>query len=114
MAIVQGTLLYAPELTWNGRVGMEGGYQRAINRMGRTGLGVFKSTPTGIVTAESGLTRARALPDQGSPEKIPTRDKSDRLRAATVLRPGEPVEKQEWSQGRAFPGTTVVDEKTRL
>ena len=58
MALVQGTMLYAAELTWNGQTGVEGGYQRAINRMGRSTLGAFKYTPQGIVTAESGLTLA--------------------------------------------------------
>ena len=35
MAIVQGTLLYAAELPWNGQTAMEGEYQATINRMGR-------------------------------------------------------------------------------
>ena len=38
MAIVQGTMLYASELTWNGKKGLEGEYQKAINRMGRATL----------------------------------------------------------------------------
>ena len=61
MAIVQGTMLYGAELTWNGKKTIEGEYQAAISRMGRTTLGVFPSTPRGIVTAESGLTPARPL-----------------------------------------------------
>ena len=36
-ASVQGTLMYAAELTWNGRKGMKGECQTAINRMGLAG-----------------------------------------------------------------------------
>ena len=60
---MQGALLYATELTWNGREGVEGEYQAAINCMGRATLGALHSTPLGIVAAESGLTLARAPPD---------------------------------------------------
>ena len=63
-AIVRGTMLYAAELTWNGRNGVEGEYEQAINRIGRATLGAFQSTPLGIVAAESGLTPARALLDR--------------------------------------------------
>ena len=58
VALVQGTMLYASEFTCNGVKGVKGEYQRAINRMGRATLGVFRSTPLGIVAAES---RLRAL-----------------------------------------------------
>ena len=61
MAIIQGTMLYAPELMWNGGKGIEGEYQAAINRMGRATLGAYRSTPLGMVAAESGLVPARAL-----------------------------------------------------
>lgn len=61
-AIVQGTMLYASEITWNGGVGVEGD-QRAINRMGWATLGVFWSTPLGSIAAESGLAPTRALLD---------------------------------------------------
>ena len=40
---------------------MGGEYQGAINRMGRSTLGAFRSTPQGIIAAESGLTPARVL-----------------------------------------------------
>ena len=60
-ALVQGTILYAAELTWNGKKGVEKEYQDAINRMGRATTGAFRSMPLGIVAAESGLTPARAL-----------------------------------------------------
>ena len=61
MAIIQGTMLYTSELTWNGGKGVEGEYQAAINRMGRATLGAYRSTPLGMVVAESGLVPARAL-----------------------------------------------------
>ena len=38
-AIVQGTMLYASELTWNGQDKVEGPYQLDINRMARATLG---------------------------------------------------------------------------
>lgn len=40
MALIQGTMLYASEPTWNGRTRAEGEYQRAINRMGRATLDI--------------------------------------------------------------------------
>ena len=63
MAVIQGTLLYAAELTWSRRKSMEGEHQEAINCMGRATLGAFRSTSTGVVVAESKLTPARALLD---------------------------------------------------
>ena len=39
MSLVQGTMLYVAELTWSGQRGVEGEYQRAINRMARSTLG---------------------------------------------------------------------------
>lgn len=45
MPLVQGTVLYAAELTWSGQKGVEGEYQRAINRMARSAIWVFRSTP---------------------------------------------------------------------
>ena len=63
MAPVQETMLYASELTWNSGKGVNGDYQMAINRMCRATLGVLRSTPIGIIAAESGLTLARALLD---------------------------------------------------
>lgn len=44
-AIVQGTMLYPSELTWNGSK-MEGEIQTAINWMGRAFLGVRRTTPS--------------------------------------------------------------------
>ena len=63
MSLVQGTMLYAAELSWSGRKGIEGEYQRAINRMARSTLWAFGSTPQGTLAAENGLTPARALLD---------------------------------------------------
>ena len=121
-------MLYAAELAWNGGRGVEGEYQRAINRMGRSTLGAFQSPPLGIVAAESGHIPARALlnyrqarfaqrlharPRDGKgPEEILTRDGAaltTRLRAAASLRPGDTVETQEWGTRRTFPGQVVVD-----
>ena len=39
MAIIQGTMLYASELTWGGGRGVEGEQQVAINRMDKATLG---------------------------------------------------------------------------
>ena len=69
-AIVQGNMLYASELTWSRQKKVEGEYQRAINRMCRATLGAFRSTPLGIVAAESGLTPARALLDHRQAKSI--------------------------------------------
>ena len=128
-AVVQGTMLYAAELTWNGKKKVEGEYQQAINRMGRAKLGAFRSTPLGIVAAESGLTPARALlnhrqarfaqrlyarpQDGGGPEEILERESTltTRLRAAAALCQGETVEQQQWGTTRRFPGRIVVEKR---
>ena len=62
-AIVQGTMLYASRLTWNGGKEVEREYQLSINRMGQASLGAFRTKPRGILAAESGTTTARALLD---------------------------------------------------
>ena len=49
-------MLYASELTWNGKDKVEDEYQLAINRMCRASLGAPQSTPRGIIMAESGFT----------------------------------------------------------
>ena len=123
-------MLYAAELTWNGRKGVEGEYQQAINRIGRTTLGAFQSTPLGIVAAESGLTPASALLNHfqarfsqrlharpiegGGPEEVLARDRSalaTRLQAAAALRRGETVESQQWGTVRRFPGRIIVESR---
>ena len=60
-AIIQGTMLYASELTWNGKDNVEREYQLAISRMGGASLGAFQTAPRGIIMAESGFTPAGAL-----------------------------------------------------
>ena len=123
ISLIQGTMLYAAELTWSGQRGVEGEYQRAINRMAKSTLGAFRSTPTGILAGESGHTPARPLLDYrkarfaqrllarpqggGGPEGILERDEGAvvrGLRWASGVRLGEAVEPQVWSRGREFPG----------
>ena len=58
MTIVQGTMFYTAELTWNGKENVADEYQKAISRMGCATLGAYQSTPLGIVTTESGPTPA--------------------------------------------------------
>ena len=60
-AVVQGNMLYASRLTWNGKKGVERECQQAIKRMGWASLGAIRSTPHSIVAAETGFTPARAL-----------------------------------------------------
>ena len=114
LALIQGTMLYASELTWSGQRGVVGEYQRAINRMARSTLGAFRSTPQGIIAAECGLTPAQPLLEHrqarfahrlyarpqggGGPEEILTREGAavtTRLQAAAGIRRGETVEPQQ-------------------
>ena len=117
----------------NGGKGIEGEYQAAINRMGRATLGTYKSTPLGMVAAESGLVPARALlnhrqsrfaqrlyarPKDGEgPEEILEREAGTaltaRLRAAASLQPGNTVERQEWSRRLIFPGEIAIDSRAK-
>ena len=60
-ALIHGTPLYGAELTWNGTKSVEKEVQGLTNRMGRASLGVRRTTPLGIVRAESALPPARAL-----------------------------------------------------
>ena len=132
MSLVQGTIMYAAELTWNGQRGVEGEYQRVINRMARSALGTFRSTPLEILAAESGHAPARALLDYrqsrlaqrlsarprdgGGPEEILEREDESvvqRLRAASNTKPGETVEAQVWSEDRRFPGECSIDSGSR-
>ena len=127
-AIVQGTMLYASELTWSGGKEVEKEYQLAINRMGRASLGAFQSTPRGIVAAESGFTPARALlnhrragfvqrlyarPRGGQgPEEILSRENAAlTTRAAAAIGRDGTAETQEWSAARRFPGRIIADER---
>ena len=123
-------MLYASELTWAGQKGVEGEYQRAINRMARSTLGAFRSTPQGTLAGESGLTPARLLLDHrqarfaqrllvrpqdgGGPEEILERDSGaivSRLRAASGVKPREMVEPQVWSEDKPFPRQCVILEE---
>ena len=127
-AIVQGTMLYASELTWNGKENVERECQLAINRMSRASVRAFRTTPRGIIMAESGFTPARALLDhrrarfaqrliarprgRRGPEEILDRSATitARLRRAAAIERGGTSEGQEWSEARSFPGQTVVEE----
>ena len=132
-AIVQGTMLYGAELTWNGKKTIAGEYQDAINRMARATLGAFRSTPLGILAGESGFTPVRALLDhrqagftrrlfarlQGGegPEEILERRSSaltTRLRATAGLRRHETVEPQQWAAPRRFAGQIVVEKEEAI
>ena len=130
MSLIQGNALRGgADLEWP--KGVEGDYQRAINRMARSTLGAFRSTQTGFLAGESGHTPARALLDHGQarwtqrllarpqgsegPEEIIEREEGAvvlRLRAASGVRPGEEVESQVWSQGREFPGKFSIPPDT--
>ena len=125
-------MLYASELTWNGKKGFEDEYQLAINRMSRASLGAFPSTPRGIIMAESELTPARALLDhrrarftqrliarpQGGqgPEEILDRnaDITARLRNAARIERGGTAEVQRWNEARRLPGSIVVEEREEV
>ena len=62
-ALVHGTLLYAAELTWKSTKKEKREVQVLTNKMGRASLGVRRTTPIGIIMAESALPPARALLD---------------------------------------------------
>ena len=52
-ALIHGTLLYTAELSWAGTRREERNIQVLTNKMGRASLGVRKTTPVGIIIAES-------------------------------------------------------------
>ena len=56
-------MLYASELTWNGKDNLESDYLPAINRMSRASLEALHTTPWGIIMTASGFTPARVLLD---------------------------------------------------
>ena len=128
--IVSGTLLYASEPTWNGSRKMERDTQLILNRMGRASLGVRRTTPLGIVAAESSLTPARPLLDHaqarfalrlmsrprggGGQEEILEKRSSAltaRVRERSGLGRRETVEVQRWDVLRAFQGKVFVESK---
>ena len=128
-AIVSGTMLYAPELIWDGSR-MERDTQLVLNCMGRASLGVRQTTPLGIVAAESSLTPARSLLDHaqarfalrltvrprggGGQEEILEKRNSAlaaRVRERSGLGRRETVEAQRWGALRCFQGRVHVDSR---
>lgn len=96
--------------------------------MGRATLGVFRSTPLGIVAAGSSLTPARALlshrqarfayrlharpKNEEGPKEILTRDGAALMAhpmAASALRTSDTVKTQEWGSRLFFPGQIVME-----
>ena len=63
-AIVGSTLMYRSEITWRGQKGMSKAFQRGINRMSRSSLGVLSSIPVAFLQAEGGSTPAVARLDR--------------------------------------------------
>ena len=128
--IVSGTMLYAQQLSWDGSKKTEREIQTVLNRMGRASLGVRQTTPIGIVTAESGLTPARALLDHtqahfalrllarsqggGGQEEILEKRSlalTARIRERAGLRRRETCEAQVWDTLREFQREVFVDSK---
>ena len=129
-AIVHGTLLYGAELSWRGTKKEESDVQVLTNKMGRAALGVRRTTPVGIVTAESALPPARALldhrqasfalrllarpADSGGQEEILLHRNSEltaRIRGRCGLRRGETVEVQRWEEFRTLGARVYVEQK---
>ena len=63
-AIVGSTLMCGSEISWRGQKGMSKAFQRNINRMSRSSLGVLSSTPVAFLQAEGGSTPAVARLDR--------------------------------------------------
>ena len=129
-ALIHGTLLYAAELSWTGTKKEERDIQILTNKMGRASLGVRKTTPVGIVTAESALPPAWALLDHrqasfalrllsrpidsGGQEEILTHRNSEltaRIRERCGMRRGETAEIQRWEEFREIRAEVHVDRK---
>ena len=108
---------------------MEKDVQLLTNRMGRSSLGVRKTTAIGIVTTESALPPARALLDHrqarfalrllarpqggGGQEEILLRNSSlaARIKERCGLSRRETAELQGWEEFRQLKGTVVVNSK---
>ena len=110
MAVVQGTLLYAVELTWNSQRDMEGEYQAIINRNGRGRYRhlLFDPSGNGYSGEQAGVRPSAQGPPpgpvylansgqakggtglRGDPE--PQAELTDRLKEAAKLRAGDEVE----------------------
>ena len=129
-ALIHGTLLYAAELSWMGTKKEERDVQVLTNRMGRASLGARRTTPVGIVTAESALPPARALLDHrqasfalrllsrpvgsGGQEEILVHRSSEltaRIRRRCGLRRGETAELQRWEEFREMRAEVHVERK---
>ena len=129
-ALVNGTLLYAAELTYRGSKKEEKDIQVLTNRMGRASLGVRKTTPVGIITAESALPPARALldhrqasfalrllsrpADSGGQEEILTHKGSEltaRIKSRCGLKRGETAEVQRWEEFKELRAEVFVERK---
>ena len=97
--------------------------------MGGATLGGFRSTPLGVLAAESGFTPARALLNHrqasfarrlyarhqgGNGPEIPERRNAaltTRIRASAALHRHETVEAQEWGSGRRFAGRVILEQR---
>ena len=129
-ALIHGTLLYAAELSWKGTKKEERDVQVLSNKMGRASLGVRRTTPVGIVTAESALPPARALLDHrqasfalrllmrpansGGQEEILSHRGSEltnRIQRRCGLKRGETAEAQVWEEFRELRAEVYVDKK---
>ena len=133
--ILSSTVLStAPSLparnTWTGTRKEEKDIQVLTNKMGRASLGVRKTTPVGIISAESALPPARALLDHrqasfalrllsrpvgsGGQEEILLHKGSQftaRIRSRCGLRRGETAELQRWEEFREIRATVYVERK---
>ena len=129
-ALVHGTLLYAAELPWKGSRKEEKDVQVLTNRMGRASLGVRRTTPVGIITAESALPPARALLDHrqasfalrllsrlvnsGGQEEILVHKDSEltaRIKRRCGLKRGETAKLQRWEEFREIRAEVHVERK---
>ena len=63
-AIVGSTLMYGSEIAWRGQASMSRAFQRSINRMSRSSLGVLSSTPVTFLQAEGGSLPAKGRLDR--------------------------------------------------
>ena len=90
-AFVHGILLYGTELRWNGTKMAEREVQGLTNRLAGASLGVRRTTPLGVVTAESALPPVRALLDR----------RQDRFALRLMARPRGGGEQEEVWRGVA-------------
>ena len=129
-ALIHGTLLYRAEISWTGTRKEEKEVKVLTNKMGRASLGVRRTTPVGIITAESALPPARALLDHrqasfalrlmarpvggGGQEEILEKKGSNltaRIREKCGLSRRETVEAQTLEEFRSLRAWVIVDRK---